>query len=182
MGRARKGTDIGGTKRKAKPRSRKNQGTLSRRQEDALVRAFGAINRFKKGRSKTLSAAASAEHTTVKTIKQLLPAALVQDRPGGPIRVRAADPYSARVEIITNDGPLVVTARGSRERELAGRHRVTVIRVLRNEEPSSALHQFRGKSVGGHSLATDINVLLEPAHGGVLEQLDSLYVGPDAST
>jgi CDP-diglyceride synthetase len=30
-------------------------------------------------------------------------------------------------------------------------------------------------------LITDINVLSEPAHGGVLDQLDSLYVTPDAS-
>jgi hypothetical protein len=164
---------------KRAPKSRKAK---SRRQEEALVRAFGAINRFKKGKSKTLSAAAIAEHTTVKTIKQLLPTALVQDRPGGPIRAKAADPYSARVEIITSDGPLVVTARGSRERELAGRHRATVLRVLRNDEPASALDQFRGKSVGGHALITDIKDLSEPAHGGALDQLASLYVTPDAST
>jgi hypothetical protein len=145
------------------------------------VRAFAAINRVRRGESKTLSSAARAERTTVETIRKLLPAALGQNRPGGRIRVKAGDTYSATVQIFTVRGPLHVTAHGSRERELAGRHRATVIRVLRNEESGSALHKFRGKSVGGHPLITDINVLSEPAHGGVLDQLDSLYVTPDAS-
>lgn len=167
---------IPGTSRKPRARQRP-----SRRLLEARVRGFAAINRVRRGQSKTLFAAARAENTTVKTLRRLLPSALLQDRPGGRIRVKAWDRYSAPVEILTDMGPLVITARGSRQRELAGRHRATAMRVLRNEEPASALHQFRGKSVGGHPLVTDINALSEPAHGGVLDQLDSLYVIPDTS-
>src|SRR5437879_120627 len=148
---------------------------------EAQIRRRAAINRLRRGQSKTLSSAVRTENTTLKTVRRLLRSALVQDRPGGRIRVKAGDRYSARVEILTDLGPVVVTAHGSRERELAGRHRATVIRVLRGDEPASALDQFRGKSVGGHPLITDINVLSEPARGGVLDQLDSLYVTPDTS-
>src|SRR5882724_4578298 len=142
---------------------RKREVRQGLRRLKARVRGFAAINRVRRGQSKTLSSAARAENTTVKSIRQLLPAALVQNRPGGRIRVKAGDRYSARVEIFTDREPVTVTARGSRERELAGRHRATVIRVLRRDEPASALDKFRGKSVGGHPLITDINVLSEPA-------------------
>ena len=117
----------------------------------------------------------------MKAMRKVAPDALVQDRPGGRIRVKASDRYSARVEIITNEGRLVVTAHGSRERELAGRHRATYRRVLRGKEPASALKQFRDKTVGGHELISDFERLSILAQAGVVGQLDSLYVSPDAS-
>jgi hypothetical protein len=109
----------------------------------------------------------------------LLPSALIQDRPGRPIRVKASDRYFARVEIVTDLGPLVATARGSRQRDLAGRHRAIVIGVLRGKKPASALEEFRGKTVGGHELISDFNLLSALAQAGVLDQLDSLYVIPE---
>jgi hypothetical protein len=111
----------------------------------------------------------------------LLPAAIAQDRPGGRIRVKASDRYSARVEIIANHGPLVETAKGSRQRELAGRHRATVLRVVQGREPASALEQFRGKTVGGRELISDYARLSLFANAGVLGQLGGLYLSPDAS-
>jgi hypothetical protein len=169
----RRSTTTGTTR---KPKMRQGPRILG-----ARVRAFAAINRVRRGQSKTLSSAARSENTTVKSIRRLLPSALRQDRPGGRIRVKAWDRYSAPVEILTDMGPLVVTARGSRQRELAGRHRATAMRVLRNEEPASALHQFRDKSVGGHPLIVDFDLLSAPARAGVLNQLDNLYVTPDTS-
>jgi len=165
-------------RRNAKPRN-KSQATA--RSQMARVRGLHAINRVRKGESKTLSHAARIEGTTLRTIRRLLPAALLQDRPGGRIRVKAGDPYSARVEIMTDLGPLEVNARGSRERELAGRHRTAVIRVLRGLEPASTLDPFRGKKVGGQELISDFDRLWELARGGDLEQLDSLYVSPETT-
>ena len=107
--------------------------------------------------------------------------ALVQDRTGGRIHVRASDRYSARVQITTIEGPLDVTARGSRERELAGRHRAAIIGVQRNLQPASVLLDFRGETVGGHELLADFEQLSTQAHAGVLPQLDSLYVSPETS-
>jgi hypothetical protein len=114
-------------------------------------------------------------------MRKLTPDALVQVRPGGRIRVKPTDRYSAEVQVLTGEGTLTVTARGSRQRELAGRHRATVIRVLRGTDPPSALEQFRGKKVGGYALISDYGQLSSLAHAGVLGQLDTLYVSPDVS-
>jgi hypothetical protein len=152
-----------------------------RREEDRLL-GFAAINRVRKGESRTLSSAARAEGTSLKTIQKLLPAALQQDRSGGRIRVKPSDRYSARVEILAKDvGPKVVTARGSRQRELAGQHRAVYNRVLEGVDPPSALDQFRGKKVGGHELVSDFEELSMFAKAGFLSQLDSLYASPETS-
>jgi len=162
-------------------RQKQKSAQNSHRSAEARIRSFNAISRVRRGESKTLSQAARAEHTTVKSVRRLLPAALIQDRPGGRVRVKAGDPYSARVEILTDAGPLTVTARGSRQRELAGQHRATYMRVLGNKESASALEQFRDKTVGGHKLISDFNQLSVLAQAGVLGQLDRLYVSPEAS-
>lgn len=152
---------------------------LTQRQQEEEIKGLAAINRIRRGEAKSLSAAAAAEGTTVRAIRALLPGAIVQDRPGGRIRVKASDRYSARVEIISSQGPLVAKARGSGQRELAGRHRATAIRVLQGRQPASALEQFRGKTIGGHHLISDFARLSAFAHAGFLGQLDSLYVSPD---
>jgi hypothetical protein len=156
--------------------TRKTRARITRRRQKSRLRGFAAINRVRRGKAKSLSAAARAEGTTVRTIGRLLPAALVKRRRGGRVRVRASDPYSERVEILTDLGPLDVTARGSRERELAGRHRSVYLKVLRGDLPASALDEFRGKTVGGHRLISDPDLLFTLAKGGELEQLDTLYV------
>ena len=170
--------------RRRKPKSRKRPAAapslrrLTTRQQEAKVRGFAAINRVKRSLSKTLSAAARAEGTTVRAIRRLLPSALLQDRPGGRIRVKAGDPYSQSVEIVTHLGAEVVRARGSRERELAGRHRSAWTRVLGRELPPTALEEFRGQKVGGRELLSDPDRLFTLAKAGVLEQLGALYVSP----
>jgi len=164
-----------------KPKTKTIRLRLSPRQQEAQVRGFAAINRYRRGEAKSLSAAARAEGTTVKAIRTLVPAAITQDRPGGRIRVKASDRYSAKVQVLTKEGALSVTARGSRQRELAGQHRATMTRVLRGKEPPSALEQYRGKKVGDHELISDYELLSSFAQAGILGQLDSLYVSPDAS-
>ncbi len=166
--------------RKHKPSKSKVQ-RLSTRSQAAKVRGFAAINRVRKGESRTLSAAARAERTSVRTIRRLLHAALMQDRSGGRIRVKAGDPYSWLVEIVTDDGPVEAKARGSRERELAGQHRAVWIGVLRKKLPPSALEQFRGKKVGGQELLSDYDRLLVLAQSGVLDKLTILYSSPETS-
>jgi hypothetical protein len=160
------------TRSKPAPRSRR----VSPRQQEEKIRCLAAINCIRRGDAKTVSAAARAEGTTVRAIRALVPKAITQDRPGGRIRVKASDPYSAKVEILTEEGALVVTARGSRQRELAGQHRATYMRVLANKEPVSALKQFRRKKVGGHQLLIDYARLETLAKAGVLGKLEELYV------
>jgi len=114
-------------------------------------------------------------------MRKLVPDALIQDRRGGRIRVKRTDRYSAMVQVLTREGTLNVTARGSRQRELAGQHRATVLRVLRGEEPPTALEAYRGKKIGGHELLSDYELLSSFAHAGDIGQLEALYVTPDAS-
>jgi len=173
------------------PRKRKSQITRSKstrrtrpltlRQQEERVKCLAAIRRYRRGEAKSLSAAARTEEITVKTIRALLPGAILQDRPGGRIRVKGSDRYSARVEILSIFGPEVTKARGSRQRELAGQHRSIALRALRGQEPPSSLERFRGKTVGGRELISDFERLSSFAHAGILGNLDSLYVGPDVS-
>jgi hypothetical protein len=142
------------------------------------VRALAAINRVRRGQSPTLTAAAKAERTTVKAVQRWLPATVDRDR-AGHLRVRKSDRYAARVEILTDDGLLEVTAHGSRERELAGRHRSVWGRVLRSELPPTALVEFRGKTIGGHELVSDLDRLTTLLKGGALDRLRDLYVSPE---
>jgi hypothetical protein len=180
-GQKRKRSSRGVANTRNSYRSTRSSRQLSSRQRNARVRAFAAINLVRRGKAKNLSSAARAEHTTVKAVRELLPSALVQESPGRRIRVKASDRYSARVQITTTSGPLDVTAHGSRERELAGRHRAVLIKVQRNDLPPSALEQFRGQAVGGQELLTDLEQLSIQGQAGVLPQLDSLYVNPETS-
>jgi len=157
---------------------RKRPRPLARQQDDKV---FAAINRYRRGRAKSISAAARAEGTTLRAIRTQVPKALSQDRPGGRIRVKASDRYSAKVQVLTTDGQRVVTARGSRQRALAGRHRASVMRVLQGQESPMVLEQYRGKKFGGHELISDFALLSSFAQAGIVGQLDSLYVSPDAS-
>jgi len=152
---------------------------LTSRQQEERVKCLAAINRVRRGESTTVSAAARAEGTTVKSIRRLLPKAIAQTRPGGRIRVKPTDRYSAKVQILGNDGSLTTTARGSHERDLAGQHRATFMCLLRGLEPKSALERYRGKKVGGHQLVSDYPQLVLLAKAGVVGQLETLYVSPD---
>jgi hypothetical protein len=161
--------------RKAKHIKKSRKRTIRRSNSKTLLRVFEALNLSRRKRISS-SAAAKTAGTTLPTIKRLVPDALVQDRPGGPVRVKPSDRYSEKVEILTEAGALVVTARGSRQRQLAGQHRATYMAVVERKKPASALEQFRGRKVGGHELPSDYARLVTLANAGVLGQLDRLYV------
>ena len=145
------------------------------------MKCLGALNRVRRGDANTISEAARAEGTTLRAIRELVPNAITQKRPGSRIGVKPTDRYSAKVQILVYDGPLTATARGSRERDLAAQHRATSIRILGKLEPKSALERYRGKKVGGHELVSDYAQLLALANAGVVGQLETLYVSPDAA-
>jgi hypothetical protein len=154
--------------------------SIARRQE-ARARGLAAVNDVRKGKYETLSAAARARETTVEFIKRELPGTLLPSRPGKRMRVRASDRYPQLVEILTESGPVVVTARGSRERDLAGQHRAAYLSVLRGQQSGSVLKRFRGKKVGGRGLLSSYERLLKLGRGGVADDLAALYVPPDSN-
>jgi len=167
--------------RKARIRTGKSWSNLSSREQNKRMRCLEALNLFRRGKAKSLSTAARWAGTTVSAIRESVPAAIVQKRAGGRIRVKSGDPYSANVQILTQEGAINTVARGSRERELAGQHRATVFSVLSGLEPPSALRKYRRKKIGGHRLVSDYQQLLALASADVVGQLDALYVVPDLS-
>lgn len=158
---------------------RRNKNKLGARSQAAKLRGLAAINRVRRGEAKSLTQAALAEGTTVKSIKGILPAAVMQGGPGGRIRVKLGDPYSAPVEIITALGLVVVNAHGSRQRQLAGRHHSVAVKVLEEKLPPSALEEFRDKKIGGYVLLSGADRLFELLKGGELSQLDAVYAIPE---
>jgi hypothetical protein len=168
-------------RKKHKSQGSRSDVRLSSLQHDERIRGFAAINRVRRGEAPSLSASAQAGGTTVEAIQAWFPNAITQDHPGGPIGVKPSDRYSARVQVLTREGAVLVTARGSRQRELAGRHRATVLRILREQEPPSALEQYRGKKVGEHELVSNFEQLSVLAQADAVGQLGPLYGSPDAS-
>ena len=178
---ARKRKNNSTRNRTARYRSARKVRSLSPRQQEEKVKCLAAINRVRRGEASTVSAAARAEGTSVRAIRSLVPNAIFSGRPGGRIRVKPSDRYSAKVQILADEGALTTTARGSRERELAGQHRATAIRVLRGLEPKSALERYRNRKVGGYELVSDYAQLVLLANAGVVGQLEPLYVSPDVA-
>jgi hypothetical protein len=158
-------------------RSPKRLGHLTTSQESQRIRSFEAANLYRQGKAKTASAAARMARTNLKAMWRWIPRAIKKDPRTGRLRIKASDRYSQKVEVLTDAGALVVTARGSRQRQLAGQHRATYMDVARKKKPPSALQQFRGKKVGSHELLSDYARLVTLAKAGVLGQLDTLYVG-----
>jgi hypothetical protein len=145
------------------------------------LRVLDALNLFRQRKAKSASDAARKAGTTLEALWELAPLALGKDPRNGRISIRPTDPYTAKVQVLTEEGAIVATARGSRQRELAGRHRATVMAVLSGKEPAIELDKYRGKTVGGHELISDYSRLTTLAHADVVGQLDSLYVSPDVS-
>ena len=99
------------TKHGSRPRSHEqtkkaNRGP-SRRQQAEKVRVLAAVNRVRRRTAgNRLRGRSGAEGTTLPTMRRVAPDALVQDRPGGRIRVKRTDRYSAEVQILTLEGAL----------------------------------------------------------------------------
>lgn len=149
---------------------------LSSSQESERVRVLDAANLYRHGKAKTVSDAARMAGTNLNAMWRWVPLAIEKDPRTGRLRIKASDRYSERVEIVTYDGALVVRARGSRQRQIAGQHRATYMGVFEKKKPASALEEFRGKKVGGHELLSDYSRLLTLAKAGALGNLDTLYV------
>jgi hypothetical protein len=154
----------------------KHSGRISAKRRNGRVRELDALNLYRRGKAKSVSAAASTAGTTLKRLWERVPRAISKDRRSGRLHIKPTDPYSEKVEILTDAGALVVTARGSRQRQRAGQHRATYMEVVQNKKPASALEEFRDKKVGGHELLSDYSRLQTLAKAGVLGKLGTLYV------
>jgi hypothetical protein len=78
--------------------------------------------------------------------------------------------------VLTSRGPLDVVVSNSRERKRLSEYNFA-LRMFRAGEDGAdaALKAFEGKRVGGHTLITDINLLIELEEAGQLD-FEGFYV------
>lgn len=87
----------------------------------------------------------------------------------GPQRCEGLSPGNPG-QVLTSHDPAEIIVRNSRERKLLHRYEFA-LRMLRAGEDGaeSALKAFKGKRVGGHTLITDIKILIELEEAGQLD-------------
>jgi hypothetical protein len=146
-----------------------NKQTHNKRGDEATIRSFRALAAMKKGAS--ISRAARENGTTPRTIKKHVGAALRQDRPGGPIRAMKSDRLLRYLQIPGRNGPVDITARGSKQAREISSYKAAVNRFLAGNP--NALAPWRGKKIAGVELITDKEILKSLAHKDLLPY--SLY-------
>jgi hypothetical protein len=147
--------------------NRKSTRKIKRAQ--ARQRALGALTDMRHGAS--LSQAARNNGITARTMKRYVGSELLQGRPGGRIRATKSDKLPRYLQLPGADGPVEITARGSKEAREAARYKAAVNRFLAGE--SNALAPWRGKRIAGVQLITEKEILKSLAHKDLLPY--SLY-------
>jgi hypothetical protein len=153
---------------------RKKLVAVSRRQEitdPRVARALGLMRR----EGSSASEAARREKMKLKTFRQRAGRYLYRSGPGKPWKARSEDQLAFSMTILTSRGPLDVIVRNSRQRKLRHRYELA-LRMFRAGEDGAeaALKALEGKTVGGHRLITDTNLLIQLEEAGQLD-FDSLY-------
>jgi DNA-binding CsgD family transcriptional regulator len=156
-------------KRKFK-RSRPLLRKLSARSQGARNRALHALTEMRRGAS--LAEAAKSEGVSQRTILKYVGSALRQDHAGGRILAVPRDRFTRHLQIPGPDGPIQVTVKGNKEATELAAYVSARARFLRSGD-ESALRRFHGKSIGGHTLVTDPQILTAQAEQG--ESFDQLY-------
>jgi excisionase family DNA binding protein len=91
--------------------------------------------------------------------------------PGKPYKARSEDELAFSMQVLTVRGREAVIVRNSRERKLLHEYEVALRMFRAAEDGAEAeLKKFEGKTVGGHVLITDLNVLIQ------LEEADQIDV------
>jgi hypothetical protein len=136
-----------------------------------VARALGLMRR----EGVSASEAARREKMKLKTFRQGAGRYLYRSGPGKPWKARSEDQLSFSMTILTRRGPVEVIVRNSRERKLLHRYDLA-LRMFRAGEDGAeaALKAFEGKTVGGHTLITDIKLLIELEQAGLLD-FDAFY-------
>lgn len=154
------------SKNKPRRRFRRSRGTLEN------IKVFAALSLARRERL-SIEDAAKIEGTDLKTILRRAPSAL--QKRGRRYRVKQFDRIPAVMNLIGPKGPKTVIVRGSKSRSLVGRYLNAVKQYLYHGD-DSALAEFRGKKVAGHTLITNLNKLRELADADLIA-IDRVYGG-----
>ena len=131
-----------------------------------IARALGLMRR----EGLSASEAAHQEKMKLETFMKGAGKYLYRSAPGKPWKVRKDDHLRFLMSILTKDGPLDVIVPNSRERQLLHRYDLALRMFRAGADGAEAeLKAFEGKTVGGHKLITDINLLIELEGAGKLD-------------
>jgi len=178
--KARRSTDI----KLQRTKTRKRRSTFkkvcryltlkSERQTLTHQKALRAL-RLMREEKLSLSAATRREHIKPNTFLRHVGSAVHRSGPGKPWKASKSDSLSARMRILTPKGPVFDVVRGSRERTRLARYEIALRKFRAGEDGAEKeLAAFRGLTVGGHVLVTDVNLLIQLEEAGQLD-FDSLY-------
>jgi hypothetical protein len=123
---------------------------LSERSFAARDRALHALADMRHGAS--LRQAARDNGVTVRTIKEYVGRALLQDRPGGRIRATKSDRLVRYLQIPGPYGRIEIKVHGSKEASDAASYKAAVNKFLRGDR--NALAPWHGKKIAGVELIT----------------------------
>jgi hypothetical protein len=151
----------------------------SHKKSKARKRSRAVIARMRRTGA-SLTAAAREEHVDPRTVLKHFAHQLRRSEPGKPYRPTKADRLVRKMLVPTQLGPSSISVRGSKQATQLGRYMSAVGKYLRTGN-SSALDEFEGQSIAGHSLITDADTLRALAEAGSL-QLDEIYALPGSSS
>ena len=140
----------------------------------ARERALDALSYMRQGRS--LRTAAKEAHTTPETVRRYVPKAIHRTA-NGLYAVRATDGYERTIYMLTPQGKIAVTVRGSRTASRIASYWVAVDHFLKSGK-TTLLRPFRGQSIRASKVAypfiTDPNTLRRLGYAGEVS-FEDLY-------
>jgi hypothetical protein len=148
---------------------------ILRRQKIAdprIARALGYMRR----EGISASEGARREKMKLRTFQKGAGRYLYRTSPGKPWRARNDDHLRFLMSILTSQGPLDVVVSKLTERKLLHQYDLA-LRMFRAgaDGAEAALKAFEGKTVGGHTLVTDIKLLIVLEEAGQLD-FEHFYV------
>lgn len=146
----------------------------TKRQRKTYERALHVLARMRRTGA-SLTAASQEEHIDSRTVRKYLKTEM-RSR-GTPTK---SDRRKRDMLVPTSLGNAPVTLRGSKQASELGKYMAAVGKYLRTGDVKG-LARFEGKSIGGHALITDPDLLSSLAQAGALS-LDEIYATPEASS
>ena len=144
------------------------------RQRPVYVKALAALARMRRDKD-SLAMAAQKENIKQETVLRYVGNALYRSGPGKPWKATTSDRLSAKMTIITEQGPTFDVVRSSIERTRLGRYDIALRKWRAGEDGAEQeLLTFKGQTVAGHELITDPELLINLEEAGQLD-FDNLY-------
>ena len=151
----------------------RNGNTRRGNKQDTYNRSLHVLARMRRTGA-SLTAAAKEEHIDPRTVRKYLK---------GELRSRGdatnADLRTRDMLVPTTLGNAPVKVRGSKQASQLGKYMSAVGKYVRTGDVKG-LSAFEGKSIAGHALITDPDILSSLAQAGALT-LDEIYAVPEAS-